>query len=189
MARPREFDETHALAQACDLFWRQGYEATSLAALLDAMGLSKSSFYETFGSKHALFLRALAQYQDQRAAEIGTRLAGGPSARAAIEALFRGVVACEQAKGCMTCNEAVELAARDPEVEAQVGAALAEFETQLQETITRGQRDGSIGRTQDAATLARLLAVSLSGLQVMIRARTDHARLVETVEIILKLLA
>lgn len=189
MARPREFDETHALAQACDLFWRQGYEATSLAALLDAMGLSKSSFYETFGSKHALFLRALAQYQDQRAAEIGTRLAGGPSARAAIEALFRGIVACEQAKGCMTCNEAVELAPRDPEVEVQVGAALAEFETQLQKTIARGHRDGSIGRTQDAATLARLLAVSLSGLQVMIRARTDQARLVETVEIILKLLA
>ena len=43
MARPREFDETHALAQACDLFWRQGYEATSLAALLDAMGLSKDN--------------------------------------------------------------------------------------------------------------------------------------------------
>lgn len=189
MARPREFDETQALAQARDLFWRQGYEATSLAALLDAMGLSKSSFYETFGSKHALFLRALAQYQDQRAAEIGTRLAGGPSARAAIEALFRGIVACEQAKGCMTCNEAVELAPRDPEVEAQVGSALADLETQLEATIARGQRDGSIAPTRDPATLARLLLVALNGLQVMIRARTDQARLNETVEIILNLLA
>jgi TetR/AcrR family transcriptional repressor of nem operon len=188
MARPREFDEIQALAQARDLFWRQGYEATSLAALLDAMALSKSSFYETFGSKHALFLRALADYQDTRSHEIEERLARGPNARIAIEALFRGVVACEQARGCMTCNEAIELAPRDPEVESQVGAALSETETQLEATIARGQREGSIGRTHDAATLARLLAVALNGLQVMIRAKTERARLDETVEIILKLL-
>ncbi|HEV2673696.1 MAG TPA: TetR/AcrR family transcriptional regulator [Aliidongia sp.] len=188
MARPREFDETQALAQARDLFWQQGYEATSLADLLDAMGISKSSFYETFGSKHALFLRALTQYQDQQATELETRLAIGPTARAAIEALFRGVVACEQARGCMTCNEAVELGPRDPAVEAQVGSALADVETQLTQTIERGQREGSIGRVHDAATLARLLSVALSGLQVMLRARTGRQHLDETVEIILKLL-
>ena len=188
MARPREFDETKALAQARELFWRDGYEATSLAGLLDAMAISKSSFYETFGSKHALFLRALADYQDERASQIKTCLADGQSAWAAIEALFRGIVACEQAKGCMTCNEAIELGPSDPAVELQVGGALGDLETLLERTIVRGQREGSIGTALDPASLARLLAVSLSGLQVMIRARTDRARLEETVEIILKLL-
>ncbi|GGF32979.1 TetR family transcriptional regulator [Aliidongia dinghuensis] len=188
MARPREFDEAEALAQARDLFWRQGYEATSLADLLDAMAISKSSFYETFGSKHALFLRALEQYQDERSNEIETHLKRGPTARAAIEALVRGIVACDAARGCMTCNEAVELAPRDPTVEAQVSVALAHFERQLETTIVRGQREGSIGRTYDAATLACLLAVSLSGLQVMIRAQTGRSRLDAIVESILKLL-
>lgn len=188
MARPREFDETQALAQARELFWRDGYAATSLAALLDAMAISKSSFYETFGSKHALFLRALADYQDERASQVRMRLAGGESARAAIEALFRGIVASEQAKGCMTCNEAIELGPSDPAVEAQVGSALTGVETLLEQTIARGQREGSIGRSEDAAALARLLMVALNGLQVMIRARTDRARLDETVEIILRLL-
>ena len=89
----------------------------------------------------------------------------------------------------MTCNEAVELAPRDPEVEAQVGSALADLETQLEATIARGQRDGSIAPSRDPATLARLLLVALNGLQVMIRARTDQPRLNETVEIILNLLA
>src|SRR5258707_9273442 len=101
MARPREFDETQALNQARELFWQDGYAATSLAAMLDAMAISKSSFYEAFGSKHALFLRTLADYQDERASQIETCLADGQSARGAIEALFRGIVACEQAKGCM----------------------------------------------------------------------------------------
>jgi TetR/AcrR family transcriptional repressor of nem operon len=188
MARPREFDETQAVAQARDLFWRQGYEATSLAELLDAMAISKSSFYETFGSKHALFLRALADYQDNRSIQIEQNLACGPNARVAIESLFRGIVACDQARGCMTCNEAIELAPRDPAVETQVGAALTDIEIQLEATVARGQREGSIGRTHDPATLARLLSVALSGLQVMIRAQTERARLDRTVESILKLL-
>jgi len=188
MARPREFDEAQALTQARDLFWRQGYEATSLADLLQAMAISKSSFYEAFGSKHALFLRALAQYQDERAGEMAAWLSRGPNARAALEGLFRGLVAPSQARGCMTCNEAVELASRDRAVETEVCAALAEAETQLAATVERGQREGSIGRTYDAATLGRLLAVSLNGLHVLVRAQADRRRLDETVESILQLL-
>jgi TetR/AcrR family transcriptional repressor of nem operon len=188
MARPREFDETRALGAARDLFWQHGYEATSLADLLDAMGIAKSSFYETFGSKHALFLRALADYQSERESTARARMAGAPSARAAIEALFRGIVASEEAKGCMTCNEAVELAPRDRAVEAEVGRGLGGLETLLAETVGRGQRDGSIARHHDASALARLLMVAFNGLQVMIRARMERARLDETVGIVLTLL-
>ena len=186
MARPREFDETKALSQARELFWRDGYAATSLTTLLDAMAISKSSFYEAFGSKHALFLRALADYHDERSNQIEACLAGSGSARAAIEALFRGIVACEPAKGCMTCNEAIELGPSDPAVEAEVGAAFTDIEGLLEQTIARGQRDRSIGASLDPASLARLLSVALNGLQVMIRARTDRARLDQTVEIVLK---
>ena len=52
MARPREFDEEKALDQAMRLFWTQGYQGTSLHDLLQTMGISKSSFYETFGQGH-----------------------------------------------------------------------------------------------------------------------------------------
>ena len=188
MARPREFDETEALSRARELFWRDGYAATSLAGLLDAMAISKSSFYETFGSKHELFLRALADYQDERASQVETQLARGPDARAAIEALFRNIGHGELAKGCMSCNEAIELGQRDPAVEARVGSAMAGFEKLVERTIVRGQREGSIGPSKDAASLARLLAVAFSGLQVMVRAGTDRVRLDETVEIVLTLL-
>ncbi|MCH7554884.1 MAG: TetR family transcriptional regulator, partial [Proteobacteria bacterium] len=61
-ARPREFDTTQALDRAMRVFWAQGYDATSLCDLLCAMGLSKSSLYETFGSKHELYLAALDHY-------------------------------------------------------------------------------------------------------------------------------
>ena len=62
MARSREFDDAEAVSAARDLFWERGYASTSLAQLQAATGLSKSSLYETFGSKRALFQRAADDY-------------------------------------------------------------------------------------------------------------------------------
>ena len=65
MARPREFDVDDALDRAMNVFWAKGYEATSMSDLMAAMDLSKSSLYDTFGSKHELFLSALQRYKRQ----------------------------------------------------------------------------------------------------------------------------
>ena len=62
MARHKEFDTTKAIEQARDLFWLQGYEATSIQDLVDHLGISRSSLYDTFEDKHSLFLLTLDQY-------------------------------------------------------------------------------------------------------------------------------
>jgi len=62
MSRPREFEPEEALDRGMKLLWARGYEATSLDHLLAAMKLSKSSFYETFGSKHDLLIASLKRY-------------------------------------------------------------------------------------------------------------------------------
>ena len=63
MARTKEFDVDAALDRAIELFWAQGYEATSLNDLLDHMEIGRQSLYDTFGDKHALFLAALDRYR------------------------------------------------------------------------------------------------------------------------------
>jgi TetR/AcrR family transcriptional repressor of nem operon len=188
MSRPREFDEQQALRQAQDVFWQRGYEATTVADLLAAMGLSKSSFYETFGSKRDLFLRSLGRYQDERVAAFRRQLAGDATARQAIEALFRATIGCAEHKGCMACNEAVELAGRDADVERRVAGVMAALEEILAEAIARGQSDGSIGARTVPADLARLLMVALNGLQVEVRACTPLPRLTQTVDILMRML-
>ena len=65
MARPREFDESHALEAAMQCFWRRGYEATSLRDLTIAMGLTPPSIYNSFGDKQRLFELALERYLDR----------------------------------------------------------------------------------------------------------------------------
>lgn len=60
--RPRSFDRDAALDKAIRLFWRQGYEATSIRDLTDELGIGAPSLYNTFGDKHALFDEAVRVY-------------------------------------------------------------------------------------------------------------------------------
>ena len=58
----KTFDEDKVIEAAMLLFWEKGYTDTSMADLLKVTGLSKGSFYNAFGSKHDLFLKALLKY-------------------------------------------------------------------------------------------------------------------------------
>src|SRR5271154_1470634 len=60
--RPAVFDRAVALQAAMKLFWERGYEGTSFDDLIAAMGISASSFYNSFGSKEALYCEATRSY-------------------------------------------------------------------------------------------------------------------------------
>ena len=66
MARQRVFDVDTAIKTATEMFWRNGYERTSLADLTTAMGITPPSFYFEFGSKEGLFKRVLEHYAETR---------------------------------------------------------------------------------------------------------------------------
>jgi TetR/AcrR family transcriptional repressor of nem operon len=68
MARPKAFHRDEALDRALAVFWRKGYEATSVADLVKALGVNRASLYTTFRDKHALFLAAFDRYDER---EIG----------------------------------------------------------------------------------------------------------------------
>lgn len=181
MARPQEYDARDALRESLTVFWNKGYEATSVADLLEATGLSKSSLYSGFGGKRELFLSAFDSYRAQRVVEMNRMLAEG-TGREAIERFFGAIIRDSQDPtapryGCMSTNEAVELAPHDPEVRARVTADFDTIEAAIAKTVSRGQADGSISAGKDAAEVARALLVSFPGLQVMVRARLDEDRL------------
>src|SRR5947209_15549677 len=90
--RPREFDAEKVLDAALLLFWRHGYEGTSLAALTDVMGINMPSLYAAFGNKEALFRRVLERYLHGPASYLSRALGEG-TARGAAETLFRGAIA------------------------------------------------------------------------------------------------
>ncbi len=193
MARPREFDKERVIQRAMHVFWRHGFEATSLDELLSATGLSKSSLYGAFGDKRSLFMATLEAYRQERRAQLMAVLTGGPTARDAVHAFLRGVVRDaadpDAAYGCMICNEAVEFGAHDEEVRSIVIADFNEIEDAFTATINRGQGDGSITSSSEPRKLARFLTTAMQGLQVMIRAQAEPARLEDAVDVMIAAIA
>src|SRR2546425_3446875 len=91
VGRPRAFDVDEALDQALGVFWRKGYEGTSLPDLTRSMGINRPSLYAAFGNKEALFRKALDRYADGPARFMREAL-DEPTARGVVERLFRGAI-------------------------------------------------------------------------------------------------
>jgi AcrR family transcriptional regulator len=87
--RPRSFDRDKALERAMQVFWRQGYEATSVSDLTRAMGINPPSLYAAFGDKERLYLDALERYQRSRLAAVAKWFGEEPTAKAAVARLLR----------------------------------------------------------------------------------------------------
>jgi TetR/AcrR family transcriptional repressor of nem operon len=189
MARPKEFSVEEALEQGMHLLWSQGYEATSLEDLISAMHLSKSSFYDTFGSKHNFLLTALTHYSDVIVGQIAGDLQKG-SAFSAISRSFDLALnpPGKWPRGCFIQNCAVELAHRDPRARAGVCKGFKRLEQGYYQAVIRGQENGEFARTQDAHTLGRYLVSSLNGLQVLARAGIEDRALREVVKVTLAVL-
>lgn len=192
MARTQEFDRNEVLQAAMTLFWSKGYEATSLADLLQATGLSKSSLYASFGDKRTFFLEAFELYRKQRLATLDRILDTGPSARQALENMLWQValytMQSDDACGCMVANEAVELGPHDANIRLLVLADFQEVEDRIYRSLQQAQLEGSVSTDKDARSLARFMIVTLQGIQVMARANSDRDRLIDSVKLMLSLL-
>ncbi|MDA0230267.1 MAG: TetR/AcrR family transcriptional regulator [Proteobacteria bacterium] len=177
MARPREFNESDALGDAMHLFWREGYENASLSDITQATGLSKSSLYDTFGSKHELLLSSLQFYVENKMQPSLQVLEEEPSPRAGIakrfDMIIEGMTAPGPRCGCLIANTTLELGARDPAVAKMIAAAQTEMEQAYIRAIERGQAVGEIDADQGAQSLARYIMACLAGLVCLSKSGFD----------------
>jgi TetR/AcrR family transcriptional regulator, transcriptional repressor for nem operon len=188
MARSKEFDEERALASAMDLFWRQGYENTSLETLLREMGIAKQSLYDTFGDKRALYLKAMAFYRRRTNSALRELLASAPSAKEGFTRILLGLVAEsreQHARGCLLLSANMERAVDDQEIATFLTDNQAEVESIFADTLRRGKHTGEIGEDQDADALAKFFVVTVQGMRAMARLKSDRRALRQVARIAL----
>ena len=178
MPRPRQFDIDDALMKAMAVFWAHGYKATSMQDLVDAMGIERGSIYGAFGSKRALFLKALTHYdQVYREAWFEER-ASSSSPRQAVLDVFEAAVSVTvedgSRDGCLLVNTALELSPHDDEIAAIVDHAFTEAEAFFRTMIERGQAAGEISTEVNAVSTARALLGLFLGLRVLSRSRPEE---------------
>ncbi|MEU2924769.1 helix-turn-helix domain-containing protein [Streptomyces sp. NPDC007251] len=193
MARTKEFDPDAALQSALELFWRRGYEATSMADLVEHLGIGRASLYATFGNKHDLYLKALARYEESGLSVIVRELSQPGPALPAVRAVVRRYAA-EAAderlrlNGCLITNTAAELAPHDPAAARRVERNWDHLETLLHSALVRAQSQGELPAGRDPLALARTLLVLMQGLRVVGKASADPARVRDAAEQALALL-
>jgi TetR/AcrR family transcriptional repressor of nem operon len=192
IGRPLEFDPEQALDAAMQAFWSGGYEATSLQDLLKAMDLSKSSFYQAFGSKQQLFERCLARYREKMATGLLETLDRSPSGSRFIrDALYSAAEEARgdaQPRGCLVMNTASEFAQGDPQVAACVAQGVDRFKAVFTAAVRRAQREGDIAADRNPEALALYLVTSMSGLKTMVKAGTGEQAAKDIVEVVLSAL-
>jgi TetR/AcrR family transcriptional repressor of nem operon len=185
----KHFDQDAALARAMDLFWRQGYEATSVQDLVCELGVSRSSLYATFGDKDRLFQTALQRYCRAEAGPRHDLLHGDGPVLAAVRELLEGIAAAPAVhpdrRGCLVVNAAMERVPADATTATAVAAQLGRFEEALLGALAHGQARGELDHDQDARALARFLVTVVQGMRVVGKAATDPRMLDDVVEVAL----
>ena len=177
----KQFDVDEVLDRAMQLFWNQGYEATSMQDLVDRTGINRGSLYATYRDKHALFLAALRRYADRihyrRLADLEAKY--GP--RETIRQLFLAYTTEPSekggARGCFLTNTALELATHDREAGEIVAQAQKKTEAFFARMIRKGKADGEVAPHVKEPEAAAALLASLIGLSVLTRSRPERALL------------
>ncbi|MFE3488731.1 MULTISPECIES: TetR family transcriptional regulator [Streptomyces] len=193
MARTKEFDPDAALQSALELFWRRGYEATSMTDLVEHIGIGRASIYATFGSKHELYLKALDRYSETHDPLLMSELSQPGPALPAVRTLVRRFAA-EAASpegrlnGCFVTNTAAELAPHDAAAGRRVEFSWEHIETLLHSALVRAQAQGELPEGRDPRALARMLLVLLQGVRIVGKASNDPARVRDAAEQALTLL-
>ncbi len=192
IGRPLEYDPNMALESAMNVFWRQGYEASSLQDLISSMGLSKSSFYQAFESKHALFKRCIKFYRQGLIDELQSKLSKTSSGKAFIQTLFRNVAkettGTDGRRGCLLMNTASEFAQADPEIAELVSRSINNLTQVFELAIEQGQQQGDIPADKNKHELANYLVSSMSGLKNMVKAGANSKSIKQTANIVLSAL-
>jgi TetR/AcrR family transcriptional repressor of nem operon len=161
MARPIEFDRPEAVNRAMALFWRQGYQATSLAGLLCVMGISRSSFYAAFGDKRRLFVECLDLFARHTMDVLERTRAGMPP----VDALQAFFARDDRSPwGCMLVNTVLEMAGVDDDLAAHASRHLG----QVQRLFRTYLQDAGAAPAL-AEDLAAMLMLVLQGVRVSSR--------------------
>ncbi len=166
-----------------ELFWRQGYESTSIADLTKAMGINPPSLYAAFGDKERLFLEAVERYghSGQTPESI---LSEAPSAREAVERLLEAAAReftdpCHP-PGCMVVSAATNCSAGAVHVQAALAARRRTAEAKMKARIERGMKQGELAPRTDCGALAKFYCTVMEGMSIQARDGASRKSLLAT---------
>jgi AcrR family transcriptional regulator len=170
-----------------DVFWKDGFAATSLDDVSAATGLNRPSLYGAFGDKRALYLQAYSQYRKHVNGAFAPLFAASEPLRqklkriliTALELYLSGE---EGPRGCFTVLTASSDAIADPEIHGLVAQAIDAADRAFARLFADARTAGELPPKADARRLARIASATIHTLSIRARARIPRAELLPIVD-------
>lgn len=168
--RPRSFDRDQALLKALDLFWRKGYEPSSVAELCAVMEITPPSLYAAFGNKAKLFIEAVTYYERTYWKATWERLEEEQDIAKAIDAFFREaadiLLSPSAPCGCMVVLAAINVSADSTDVVRAVSVLRQEGKDLFEKRLARAVQEKQLPQGTNTAGLATVLNTLLEGMSI-----------------------
>jgi TetR/AcrR family transcriptional regulator, transcriptional repressor for nem operon len=184
--RPVEFDTDKAVDDAVESFWTHGYGNATLPRLLEDLGIARQSLYNTFGDKHALFLRALDRYSERRIAEHTRSLSKTDRPLDDMISFvdgWRDRRRKTKGRGCLICLAMSEIGEQDAEVAKRLASHTQRFVAIIADCLERAIKAKQAMKHDPRSVASSLVAMSfgiatlarLSGCKAELDFATDSA--------------
>ena len=179
------FDREEARRRAMLVFWKHGYEATSLNDLTSALGVPPSSIYTAFGDKKGLFLEAVDCYLSGPVTSqsiIDGAADGRKAAWGLLQAAAIGFTGEETPAGCLLANAAISCSDKAQDVKEALAAIRGGIEKHLREKIENSVAADVLPNGAGAEALAAHTMAVIQGLSILARDGADRAKLLRVAE-------
>lgn len=179
--RPLSFDREEALEAAMHVFWRHGYETSSIADLTAAMGVTPPSLYAAFGDKQQLFLEAVDRYAGDVSA-LASVFANAATSRDAARNLLHSTAVAFTGEttpaGCLLASATASGSAASKGVQKKVAQIRDQVAAILCERIDKDVVLGLLPQNADAMALARMTVALIQGMSTLARDGVARAELI-----------
>jgi len=187
--RPRNFDKAEALDMALKLFWRHGYEGTSMAMLTEAIGVNVASLYAAFGNKESLFVQCVERYSELNGDLYHKSLkkkTAGEVSRSILEGEVELVTRRGTPDGCLMIQGALATSPDAERIRKMMAQMRAMAEKWMADRFRKAVDEGDLPSDADPAALACYLMTINSGLAVQAKSGVGKKQLLKVVEIAMR---
>ncbi|AIY75657.1 TetR/AcrR family transcriptional regulator [Bacillus anthracis] len=170
MGRKISFNKEHVLNKAMHLFWEKGYDATYISDLIETMGISRSTLYDSFGDKDALFKLVLEHYKNYGSQKRNLLFTGINTKASLTSFFYQHIEKCysdDIPKGCMITNSSLLIGQIDPAIEEILINDFNELENVFKQVIEEGKRRGEISQEADTELVVYSLLSLNHSLNIM----------------------
>jgi AcrR family transcriptional regulator len=184
--RPLGFDRDAALREAMLLFWRHGYEATSVSELTKAMGITPPSLYTAFGDKKQLFLESVRLYTSGDVTSesiIDQASSASEAARGLLQASAIGFTGESTPAGCLLASSAISCSAAAADVQKALRDIRLNIERSLRRKIVADRSMHKLTPKIDAEALAGYVMAVVQGMSTLARDGATRTKLLSVASV------